>query len=99
MIPVTFLEEAQAEVDAEHAYYQARRDGKGDEFVDEVVHIVDLLARFPEAGAPYRISPFRVRPMKVFPFTIVYVFWESVIWIVAVADQRCEPDYWINRWK
>jgi plasmid stabilization system protein ParE len=91
-----FLEAAQKELEEAVAYYDARRQGLGDEFATEVERAVSRLVARPTAWAP--LSP-RTRGCRTrrFPYRLVYQIREREILIVAVMHQRRKPGYWEDR--
>ena len=93
---VEFLEEAMEELLEAMMWYEEKEPGLGLRFRDEIVRVIDQIARNPllwreRAGGYRRIN------CPVFPYYIPYIVRESKIIIVAVAHERRRPDYWRNR--
>jgi toxin ParE1/3/4 len=78
------------------AFYERRRPGLGDRFIDEVERVIALLLEHPELGAGVG-QDFRFVVLDRFPFRLVYAVEQSVIRIIAIAHQKRRPDYWHGR--
>lgn len=58
--------------------------------------VLDLLAEMPLAGREQRTGV-RGIPIRRFPFTVFYRTEASRVYVLAVAHQRREPGYWLER--
>jgi plasmid stabilization system protein ParE len=94
--PARFHPEAQAELEAEAAYYEERSAGLGERFTHDVEAAIALASAFPEIGAPYRYGTRRVFP-KRFPFAVVYQVFTQELVILAIAPFPRKPAYWRSR--
>jgi toxin ParE1/3/4 len=92
-----FHPEAKEEMAAASAYYQEQRRGLGRDFQKRVRAGVRRIQRNPRAFPSYGTSDLRKYVVQRFPFTIFYLELEKTIWIAAVAHQKREPGYWLNR--
>jgi plasmid stabilization system protein ParE len=88
--------EARAELVRETLYYESKRAGTGRRFSEAVAASFELIRRFPKGGAP---GPSGTRKTKVkgFPFTIVYRDEPETVIVFAIAPDRQQPGYWLQR--
>lgn len=95
---VRFLTLAQQEVDEAVAWFGARAEGKGIDFLDELDRVVRLVKAFPFASP--QIEPEIRRCLFArFPYSLVYGVDADVIVIIAVAHTHRVPHYWVDRLK
>ena len=90
----------EAEEDIEKAvnYYEDRRSGYGNKFLDNYVNSTDLIRTFPEAGTQYYEKVLFIT-LKDFPFSIFYLNLEASIFVLAVIHDRRRPGFWLDRLK
>ena len=95
-LAVTFVADAEAELDDAVAYYQGLSPELGMAFVAEVQHGVRLIQRYPQAWRP--LGP-RVRRYRLnrFPYGLVYAPLDQEIVVVAVMHLHRRPRYWRQR--
>jgi toxin ParE1/3/4 len=91
-----FHEHAESEFDSIVDYYEDCQSGLGLEFAQEVYATIELIVRFPEAWAPMSENTRRCLVNR-FPFGIIYQVKSDSVRIIAVADLRRRPGYWLNR--
>jgi toxin ParE1/3/4 len=97
MKPVVFHPLAEQEVTDAAAYYEAQKLGLGLEYLGEVEHAVNFLARYPEAGAKIR-GPIRRLSLPKFPYALLYrVLGDGQIRVLAIAHHKQRPQYWDGR--
>jgi plasmid stabilization system protein ParE len=89
-------DDADAELDAAVAFYEACRPGLGLDFAAEVYRSIELACDYPDAGSPIS-ARLRRRLVRRFPFAVLYENTGKAIHVIAVADQRRRPDYWRRR--
>lgn len=65
-------------------------------FEEAVSEVVRRAVANPEQGAT-RARDTRRMLVKKFPFCVIYRVTGDVVLIVAVADSRRRPDYWVRR--
>ena len=96
MIPYTLHPEAEAEIDATAAVYEAQRRGLGASLIAAIERAVSFLRTYPQAGAPIGGSYRRVL-VRRFPYAVIYRLDPDGAFIVAVAHVRRRPGYWRHR--
>ena len=79
------------------AAYEGQRNGLGREFREEFDAALDRIRRMPGVSATIDDQGTRKHRLRRFPYTIFYVEFPDVIWIVAVSHQRRRPGYWAGR--
>jgi hypothetical protein len=87
--PVVILPEVVVEIDQQRAWYDARRDGLGDEFESTVWAAIALIQRETRSGHPWgRIL--RRQATRRFPFFIIYALGPAIV-VTGLAHQRSSP--------
>ena len=93
--------EALDEYRAAAKWYEARRLGWGDVFMDAVdaaiESILDPSIRWGFYRDRDRTPQLYSRSVAGFPFDIVYLQIDGEVYIVAYAHERRQPSYWANR--
>ena len=67
---ISFLEIAQNELDEAIEYYNSQKTGLGNEFLSEVLRLLDKISEFPEAWHPLSKNVRRCR-LRQFPYGIL----------------------------
>ena len=91
-----FHEHAEMEFERAVEYYEDCRHGLGIDFAQEVYATIDRIIQHPEAWSPMSNNTRRCLVNR-FPFGIIYRLTACFVHIIAVADLRRHPDYWLNR--
>lgn len=91
-----FLPAAEAELLHEVSYYARVRSGFGVRFKDAVKATTAQALRMPEAGAPAANDCRKFR-VKGFPFNVVYRTSADEVLVVAIAPDKKQPEYWLQR--
>ena len=91
-----FHEHAETEFDRTVEYYEGCRHGLGIEFAQEVYATIDRIIKYPEAWSPMSKNTRRCLVNR-FPFGVIYQVKSGSVRIIAVADLRRRPDYWMVR--
>ena len=91
-----FLPPAQAELLDGISYYSTIRPELGLRFEQAVADVVRSAVAHPERGAP-RSKNTRRWLVKGFPYGVIYRANEAEVLVVAVAHQRKQPEYWLQR--
>lgn len=96
MRTVRYHPEARAEFLHGIRYYAAISPGLAERY-DKAVHAAETLAATrPEAWSKYRHETRRVVERR-FKFSLVFLYTESEIHVVAVASTKRKPGYWRAR--
>jgi len=95
--PIARHPEAEAEFHAEVDYYEGREEALGDRFRSAVEEAIERIRVQPTFFPLYEDTVFQECPVKRFPFTVYYVERPAYIWVVAIANQRRRPGYWLSR--
>ena len=98
MIPARLHSAARDEIEAEWARYTDIHPMLGDAFTDSIEQALRLAREFPEMGSPYLYGTRRVFP-KRFPHSLVYLYRNDEVYVVAVAPFKRKPAYWKSRTK
>jgi len=96
MIGYRFLPPAEEEVIGASLFYRAASEELGQDFLDEVQSVVDLLREQPKLGRSVGRG-LRRALLKRFPFALIYAYESDIILVVAVAHQSRRPRYWRRR--
>lgn len=91
-----FHKSAEAEFDNAISYYEGCRQGLGLDFAEEVFAAIERILQYPEAWSAMSKNTRRCLVNR-FPFGIIYQVKPSVIYVIAIADLRRRPDYWLKR--
>ena len=94
--------EASSELAEAALWYEEKRRGVGEEFLDAVDAALEFIAGSPGAGSPVPDLPAELAVRRVavkrFPFHIVYLEpTDDVIRVLAFAHDRRSPAYWRSR--
>ncbi|MFP4030522.1 MAG: type II toxin-antitoxin system RelE/ParE family toxin [Desulfococcaceae bacterium] len=92
------LGEAFQELAEAIAYYEGREPGLGRKLKEEVDRHVHWIIGNPDVPRT-RAGGYRRVNLKVFPYYIAYLVHENQLWILAIANGRKKPMYWIDRKK
>ena len=98
MRTITFLLEAEKEMNASAQYYNQQSFGLGFDFLEEIEKSLQLIEKNLERW-PYYEENIRKYNTPRFPFSLLYVFEKELdkIIIIAVAHQKRKPGYWKQR--
>ncbi len=93
---VRFLTLAGKEVDEAAAWYEAQAESLSRDFLDELDRAVRLIRIYPLLAQ--QIEPeIRRFLFARFPYSLIYGINQETIVVIAVAHQRREPRYWLDR--
>jgi len=93
---IEFTEPAYIELDDAFEYYQLQLPGLGRVFFNEVLETLELISQFPQLWSQ-NSEHTRKAVLKKFPYNLIYSVYKNKIYIIAVAHQNREPEYWIDR--
>jgi hypothetical protein len=91
-----FHEYAETEFDRTVEYYEDISYGLGIEFAQEVYATIDRIIQYPDAWSPLSRNTRRCLVNR-FPFGVIYQVKSGFVSIIAVADLRRRPEYWLDR--
>jgi plasmid stabilization system protein ParE len=99
--PLLLEPEASRELEDAARWYEERRSGLGQRFLDAVASTLDRIVLYPTAGTPVPYVAIelaaRRAPVKRSPYYVVYLETLEELHILAVAHDRRRPGYWLER--
>ena len=95
-LPVSYLPEAQDDIDATYASYEQHHAGLGDQFLEKVRERVDQISANPLLYAILH-QDVRAAPLRRFPYVIYYRADDTMVLIVAVLHGRRGSRAWQRR--
>ena len=96
MMKVIFSKLAELELDDATRFYEIEFDGLGSRFREEVRQAARRISEYPEAWS-IEIGDVRKCLLHRFPFKLLYSIEEDHIFVIAVAHQHRQPDYWVDK--
>ncbi|MFX1238854.1 MAG: type II toxin-antitoxin system RelE/ParE family toxin [Promethearchaeota archaeon] len=98
MRKITFILEAEEEMNYSAQYYNQQASGLGFDFLKEIEKSLLSIEENPERYPLCEINIHKFN-VKRFPFSIFYVFEKELdkIVILAIAHQKRKPNYWKYR--
>ena len=90
-----YLQEVQQDIKNAYDWYESRRSGLGDEFVQTIEQLLDRIAKNPFAFPPEEGCHKAV--LARFPFNVYFEIQDSEITIIAVFHTAQDPDIWKQR--
>lgn len=93
---VEFIEPASIELDDAIEYYNLQVEGLGKKFLNEILETIELISHFPQLWTQNTENT-RKAVLRKFPYNLIYSLLGDKIYIIAVAHQNREPEYWIDR--
>jgi mRNA-degrading endonuclease RelE of RelBE toxin-antitoxin system len=93
---VKFLPEAEQELDYAIKYYNKQQINLGYQFLDEIILGINIIQSTPDAWQKLSKNTRRYQ-IRRFPYGIIYYKDTNNLIIVAVANLKQKPNYWINR--
>lgn len=91
-----FRREAQEELDAVAAQYEAIRERLGEEFLDELQQGLRTVLEAPTRWPPYRWGT-RAYRLDRFPYRIVYRVRGEEVLVVTIMHTSRDPSYFVRR--
>lgn len=91
-----WVPEAFGDYESAVTYYEERSDRAPIHFVDEVSAALEFVVERPQSQAMRRDGCRRIR-LRKFPYYIPYVVRHDTVWVLAVAHNRRDPEFWIPR--
>ncbi len=90
---ILFHSEARNEFFETADYYEEQVIGLGDDFIEQVEKVLDVIEQYPLSGTKI-ISNERRFLLPRFPYGNIYSVKDDLITIFAVMDLRRKPGYW-----
>ena len=97
MKPVVIQTEAIVEFGEEMEWYESQTPGVGLRLQAEVELAIARLRRNPEWCAAYKRTGFRKQSVNRFPFGVFFQEMPDHFWVVAIANLKRRPGYWLGR--
>ncbi len=91
-----FVDEASLEFLDGISYYEEQQKDLGRRFKGEVEQTLLWLVEHPEV-CRLRPGDYRRLNLRIFPHYIPYIVRGSTLWILAIAQQHRNPEYWVQR--
>jgi len=95
-VTIKFHSEAKKEFFETAEYYEEQVVGLGDDFIDEVGKVLDVIEQQPASGTKITKAERRFLVSR-FPYGIIYSVQEDRITIFAIMNLRRKPGYWKSR--
>jgi toxin ParE1/3/4 len=95
-LPVLFRPNAATELTEAWDWYEARREGLGDEFATCIEAAIAQAARTPDVN-PRVHGEVRRALVRRFPYGVFYLIEGQALLVLAVAHVRRQPGYWLAR--
>ena len=93
---VIFSELAVAEFEDATRFYEAQFKGLGKRFRMEIAKASARISEYPKAWSTER-GEVRKCLLHKFPYKLLYSIEIDHVFIIAVAHQHRNPDYWVDR--
>ncbi len=95
-LPIVTRPSAAAEIEAGYRWYERERPGLGEEFLEAVNHLVEVIAGHPERFPIVHRDTRRVL-LSRFPFAILYRLKVGHVVVVACFHSKRNPEAWKSR--
>ncbi len=93
---VEFHSMAECEVNEAASYYDNESLGLGSAFLDSLEQAIQQIFEYPEASSLIN-RVVRRKVIRRFPYNVMYSISNDKIRILAVANQKRRPFYWMGR--
>lgn len=93
---VVFSDYSRSELEDAVRYYELQVAGLGKRFKSEVRKAALRIAEYPDAWSVER-GEVRKCLLHKFPYKLLYSIEKDHVFIIAVAHQHRQPDYWVDR--
>jgi toxin ParE1/3/4 len=95
-VTIKIHSEASKELFEAAEYYEEQVVGLGDDFIDEIEKVLEVIEQQPSSGTKITNTERRFLVSR-FPFGIIYSVEDDFITIFAVMNLRRKPWYWKSR--
>lgn len=93
---IKFHSEARKEFFEAADYYEEQVVGLGDDFIDEVEKVLDVIEQQPRSGTKITKTERRFLVSR-FPYGVIYSIEADQIVIFAMMNLKRKPGYWKSR--
>lgn len=91
-----FSPEAKLELEEAERYYNRQEPGLGEHLRKEIASALPLIRAWPLA-CPTEQGDIRRLTLSRFPHKLLYSVEADHLYVIAIAHQHREPDFWIGR--
>ena len=88
--------EAEQDLDEAYSFYESRRVGLGEAFLDSVDACIQAVCRTPKVGRLVYENYRRVL-VRRFPYAVFYEFENEIVTVYCVMDTGRDPARWRER--
>ncbi|MCY3023239.1 MAG: type II toxin-antitoxin system RelE/ParE family toxin [Planctomycetota bacterium] len=96
MREVIYHPDAQPEAITAAVYFEQRREGLGQRFLEDFDRAIADIRQHPEAW-PALEGKYRRRQLRHFPYGIIYRVYPEAVRVLAIMHLHQHPDYWKER--
>jgi len=93
---IRFLSLADQEIDDAVLWYEELAEGLSRDFLDDLDRTVRLVVTYPDLITQTKAGNRQFRFAR-YPYSLVYAIDRQTIVVLAVARQRHQPRYWVER--
>ena len=93
---IVFAAEARLEFYAAELYYNQQLPGLGSAWREEVLTALRRIRHWPLA-CPVEHADIRRLTLSRFPYKLLYAVEADHLYVIAIAHQHRQPDYWTRR--
>ncbi|MHB8652349.1 MAG: type II toxin-antitoxin system RelE/ParE family toxin [Terriglobia bacterium] len=93
---LTILPQAELDVSDAKAWYEARRIGLGDEFLDEIDSVLNRIIKGPFQFPKIKNNIRRALLLR-FPYSVYFGVTNEAVELVAILHQHRDPRTWEKR--
>ncbi len=90
---LVFRPEVREELDEAYNWYENQQTGLGDDFVNCIDDILNLICQMPESY-PIVYRDIRRSVVRRFPYAVYYRIVSSRVIVTAIFHSRRDPKYW-----
>lgn len=95
-LPVVTRPRAAAEIQAAYRWYEREREGLGEEFLQSVARLIEIIAEFPESF-PIVHRDVRRALLRRFPYSILYRLKSGHVIVAGCFHSKRDPKSWQAR--
>lgn len=88
--------EAEADIDEAYAWYEAKRAGRGEDFLSRVDACLQAIARVPQMHGLFH-GNYRRALVRKFPYAVFYEYADDTVTVYCVFHTSQDPEKWRRR--